>query len=84
MTAGEFLAACTRFARLYPQAVLAMPAPELAVDPNARAHHVRSTVLEARKRMITTAKLTLRTASIAADPSDADLFETRQDERQTA
>lgn len=71
MTAGEFLAACTAFARRHPAAVLEMPAPELAVDDRASARHVRQTCLDARRRMQTTAKLTLKTAAIAPSP---DLF----------
>ena len=75
MTAGEFVAACSAFARRHPAAVLEMPAPELAVDARASAHHVRSTVLQARKRMFTTARLTLRTAAIAGGAADeTDLF----------
>lgn len=81
MTAGEFLAACTVFARRHPAAVLEMAAPELAVDDRASAHHVRRTCLDARRRMITTAKLTLRTAAIEPKP---DLFTTPEDERLTA
>ena len=73
MKAGEFVAACSAFARRHPAAVLEMPAPELAVDPRASAHHVRTTVIQARKRMVTTAKLTLRTAAIAGGAED-DLF----------
>ncbi|TFF20508.1 hypothetical protein E3C22_16495 [Jiella endophytica] len=77
MTAGEFLLACSAFARRHPAAVLEMAAPELAVDHRAPAHHVHTTVLQARKRMLTTAKLTLRTAAIAAGgPTDPDLFTT--------
>ena len=77
MTASEFLSACASFARRHPAAVLEMAAPELAVDPRASARHVRTTVLQARKRMITTAKLTLRTAAIASDGAAApDLFTT--------
>ncbi|RLQ88882.1 hypothetical protein [Notoacmeibacter ruber] len=68
MTAGEFIAACASFARCHPSAVLDMPAPELAIDPRASAHHVRSTVLAARQRMKTTAKLALRQQ--ASDPTD--------------
>ena len=77
MTAGEFVAACSAFARRHPAAVLEMPAPELAVDARASSHHVRTTVLQARKRMFTTAKLTLRTAAIADGAADeTDLFNT--------
>ncbi|MAU96195.1 MAG: hypothetical protein CMP81_09940 [Fulvimarina sp.] len=77
MTTGEFLTACTSFARRHPAAVLEMAAPELAVDPRASARHVRTTVLQARKRMITTAKFTLRTAAIASEgAADPDLFTT--------
>ena len=68
------MAACAAFARRHPAAVLEMAAPELAVDPRASARHVRTTVLQARKRMITTARLTLRTAALSGGTSP-DLFE---------
>ena len=82
MKAGEFVAACTAFARRHPVAVLEMPAPELAVDDRAGAHHTRSTCLSARSRMITTARLVLRTAAASRAGNPPDLFETP--ERQTA
>ena len=81
MTAGEFVAACSAFARRHPAAVLEMPAPELAVDHHAPAHHVRRTCLDARRRMQTTAKLTLKTAAIAPGP---DLFTQPEHESLTA
>lgn len=62
MTAAEFLSACASFARRHPAAVLEMERPELAVDCRASAHHLRTTVVAARKRMTTTAKLALRPA----------------------
>ncbi|KQQ85853.1 hypothetical protein [Aureimonas sp. Leaf324] len=59
-TVDEFLSRCTQFARLHPAAVLAMPEPELAVDPRAPAHHLRRTRERARARMVTTARLSLK------------------------
>ena len=62
-TVHEFLTRCTQFARLHPAAVLAMPEPELAVDPRAPAHHLRRTRARARARMVTTARLALKPAA---------------------
>ncbi|EAU40197.1 hypothetical protein FP2506_11592 [Fulvimarina pelagi HTCC2506] len=71
MTASEFIRSCVAFARRHPAAVLAMPEPELAVDPRARAHHVRTVCERARNQMKTTARLCLRTASIQPDLFDS-------------
>ncbi|WP_279480318.1 hypothetical protein [Aureimonas sp. SK2] len=70
-TVDEFLSRCTQFARVHPAAVLAMPEPELAVDPRAPAHHLRRTRETARARMVTTARLALKPSQAATKP---DLF----------
>lgn len=70
-TVAEFLARCTRFARLHPAAVLDMQEPELAVDPRASVHHLRRTRRDARQRMFTTARLALKPSK----PSLPDLFD---------
>ena len=62
----------------HPAAVLAMAAPELAVDPRAPAHHLRSTCELARKRMFATARLALK------PQTQGDLFEVPPQERLTA
>lgn len=69
-TIDEFFARCTSFARRHPDAVLEMPAPELAVDPRASAHHLRRTCETARQRMFITAKLARKPSPIAPDLFD--------------
>lgn len=66
----DFFQRATAFARTFPEATLAMPAPELAVDDRARARHLKRTCERVRARMMTTARLALRQSC----PSTPDLF----------
>lgn len=82
---AEFLKRGTAFARRYPDAVLAMPAPELAIEPNARARHLRSTCDQVRERMVMTARLQIEARDNASDLfARAQIQTSRQTERQTA
>ncbi|MBK1625226.1 hypothetical protein CKO32_16830 [Afifella marina DSM 2698] len=60
--------------------VIAMPEPELAIDPGAPAHHLRSTRECARWRMQTTARLIIdrHTRRAEAREIEADFFETSE------